>query len=361
MNIKQEYMRITAPRSEVKIFLNKIRFTFKNPLAQFGLLGVILIVFQILSLSGSLSNATTNAIGYVMIYGIASIGFCLLLGYSGLASLGTAGFIGVGIYLSYYALADWHVTILPALLVAGIVSIVLGIIVGFVSLRIEGIYLAIMTLCLSEVVVRLLKAIESGTIRISSKDLTFFGLPLSTEVIYIIIAVVLVVLLVLTANLIKSPTGRAMQAMKSSTSAAQAMGISLMKYRLLAFIIATLFATIAGCFYIFYIGAITSTTSTILTLSMSLNILGAVIIGGAKSLWGTLFGTLFVFGLQDLFLMDIPFFVENPAITTIFVGILMILVVMFFPGGFAQIVLLLRVQFYKLKQKWKVRKYGLQD
>ena len=90
-------------------------------------------------------------------------------------------------------------------------------------------------------------------------------------------------------------------------------------------------------------------------------VFAAVIIGGAKSLWGTLFGTLFVFGLQDLFLMDIPFFVENPAITTIFVGILMILVVMFFPGGFAQIVLLLRVQFYKLKQKWKVRKYGLQD
>ena len=63
MNIKQEYMRITAPRSEVKSILNKIRFTFKNPLAQFGLLGVILIIFQILSLSGSLSNATTNAIG----------------------------------------------------------------------------------------------------------------------------------------------------------------------------------------------------------------------------------------------------------------------------------------------------------
>lgn len=361
MNLNKDYLSLTAPNTKFSRFRTKFHYTMKNPLAQFSIFGLVLILVQILSMNGILPKSTTDSIGYFMIYSISAIGFCLLLGYSGLASLGTAGFVGIGIYLAYYALHDWKVTVLPALLIAAAVSILLGIIVGFISLRIEGIYLAIMTLCLSEVVVKLLKAIESSVIRVSASDVTFFGLELTKEVIFYVILVFLVGLLILTANLIKSPTGRAMQAMKSSTSAAQAMGISLMKYRLLAFVIATLFATISGCFYLFYIRAVTSTTAVILTLSFSLNVLGAVVIGGAKSLWGTLFGTLFVFSFQELFLSEIPFFVQNPAITTVLTGVLMVIIVMFFPGGFAQIMLLLKVQFIKLRQKWKVRKYGLQD
>jgi branched-chain amino acid transport system permease protein len=101
-------------------------------------------------------------------------------------------------------------------------------------------------------------------------------------------------------------------------------------------------------------------STTLIGLSTSLNILGAVIIGGAKSLWGTLFGTFFVFGLQSLVLKDIQFFQDNPAISVLFTGILMILVVMFFPGGFAEIVLRIKLAIYKLIQKWRVRRYGLE-
>ena len=139
-------------------------------------------------------------------------------------------------------------------------------------------------------------------------------------------------------NLINSPTGRAMLAMKNSTSAAQAMGISLMKFRLLSFVISVIFAAVGGVLYMLFIRTITTSTSTLLTLTTSLNILGAVIIGGAKSLWGTTFGVFIIYGLQSMFLSNIPFFRENPAFITMVTGVLIIVVVMFFPGGFAQIV-----------------------
>lgn len=361
MNIRKEYLKITAPSTTGSRIKNNIRFLLKNPLVQFGLLGIVLIVILLLSEVGAIPSSLSEAFGYVMIYSIASIGFCLLLGYSGLASLGTAGFIGIGALLTYYGMQQWGITLLPTLIIAGVVSIVLGVVIGFVSLRIEGIYLAIMTLCLSEALVRLLKALEGGTITVRAGSITFFGLVLSHEIVFVVVALVLVALLVFTANLIKSPTGRAMQAMKSSTSAAQAMGISLMKYRLLAFVIATLFATVCGFFYMLFIRSMTMTTSTVITLSMSLNILGAVIIGGFKSLWGTLFGTFFVFGLQTTVLSKIEFFQTNPAVTVLFTGILMVVIVMFFPGGFAEIVLRIRIAIMNLMKKWRVRKYGIEE
>ena len=93
-----------------------------------------------------------------------------------------------------------------------------------------------------------------------------------------------------------------------------------------------------GVLYMLFIRTITTSTSTLLTLTTSLNILGAVIIGGAKSLWGTTFGVFIIYGLQSMFLSNIPFFRENPAFITMVTGVLIIVVVMFFPGGFAQIV-----------------------
>ena len=359
MDFRKEYLKITAPKTAGKEAVEKFKMGIKNPFVQFGALAFALILILVLSKVGVIPPATVDGIATVLIYAVSTIGFCLLLGYSGLASLGTAGFIGVGVLLTQYGLAEWGITGFPTLIIVGVVAIVIGIVVGFVSLRIEGIYLAILTLCIGEVLARLLKALEGSTIKIDK--ISFFGIDsVGPEAVYVIIVVVLVGLLIFTANIVKSPTGRAMQAMKSSTSAAQAMGISLMKYRLLAFVIATLFASVSGFLYMLFMKNIVFSSTTLITLSTSLNILGAVIIGGAKSLWGTLFGTFFVFGLQSLVLKDIEFFQKNPAISILFTGILMIVIVMFFPGGFAEILLRIRMAIFKLIQKRRVKKYGLE-
>ena len=315
---------------------NRVQAFFRHPLSQIILFVIILAVIQLLSMAGIVSNSLVFAIGNTLIYAIIAIGFCLLLGYSGLASLGTAGFIGLGAYSAFYVVQEMGMPYIAALVVTLAVSIGIGVVVGFISLRIEGIYLAILTLGLAEIIRNLLMALKS-TIQIEIENVRLFGLLMDTRGGYFLILLTFAVLFWLTANLINSPAGRAILAMKNSTSAAQAMGISLMKYRLLAFVISTVFAAIGGLLYMMYVRTMTTATSTLLTLTTSLNILGAVIIGGAKSLWGTTFGVFIIYGIQSMFLSRIPFFIENPAFMTMVTGVLIILVVMFFPGGFAQI------------------------
>lgn len=314
---------------------------FQNPLVQILVFFVAMAALQLLAIAGIISSSFVYALGNTMIYAIIGIGFCLLLGYSGLASLGTAGFIGLGAYTAFYMMQEYEMPYFLAFVVTVAVSLVIGVVVGFISLRIEGIYLAILTLGLAEIIRNLLMVIKA-TIKLDLKRVQLFGFKLGDEGTYFLILFTFVVLLWLTANLIRSPTGRAMLAMKNSTSAAQAMGISLMKYRLLSFVISTIYAAIGGLLYMMYVRTMTTSTSTLLTLTTSLNILGAVIIGGAKSLWGTTFGVFIIYGLQSMFLSKIPFFVENPAFITMVTGVLIIVVVMFFPGGFAQIVTQLR-------------------
>lgn len=310
---------------------------FRNPLSQILLFTAVMCAIQLISIQGYISAAFVNALGNTLIYAIISIGFCMLLGYSGLASLGTAGFVGIGAYTAFYVIQGFGLPYIVALLTTLTVSILIGVVVGFISLRIEGIYLAILTLGLAEIIRNLLMVIKS-TIKIDIGNIRLFGAQVSDKVVFFLILFTFSALMCLMANLIRSPTGRAMLAMKNSTSAAQAMGISLMKYRLLAFVISTVLAAIGGLMYMMFVRTMTTSTSTLLTLTTSLNILGAVIIGGARSLWGTTFGTFIIYGLQSMFLSKIPFFVENPAFITMVTGVLIIVVVMFFPGGFAQIV-----------------------
>lgn len=309
----------------------------RSPLGQLLLFVIVLSVIQLLNLQGLVSSSFVQAVGNTLIYAIVAIGFCLLLGYSGLATLGTGGFIGIGTYLAYYMIQEYELPFAAALIITVAAAVVIGAVVGFISLRIEGIYLAILTLGLSEIIRNLLMVIKS-TVKIDVDHVRLFGAKIGSTGVYFLILAVFAVLMWLLFNLIDSPTGRAMLAMKNSTSAAQAMGISLMKFRLMSFVISVIFAAVGGLLYMLFIRTITTSTSTLLTLTTSLNILGAVIIGGAKSLWGTTFGVFIIYGLQSMFLSNIPFFRENPAFITMVTGVLIILVVMFFPGGFAQIV-----------------------
>ncbi|MBO5982544.1 MAG: hypothetical protein J6Q06_01535, partial [Clostridia bacterium] len=118
---------------------------------------------------------------------------------------------------------------------------------------------------------------------------------------------------------------------------------------------------IAGLLYMLYIRTVQNSVGMLFTLSTSLNILGAVIIGGTNSSWGTIGVTFIIFGIDKMFLQDIKFFNENPTLITIICGLLVILVVMFFPGGLVQLV---RGGIFKLKvlfAKWRVRRYGIEE
>ncbi|MDC7243433.1 MAG: branched-chain amino acid ABC transporter permease, partial [Sphaerochaetaceae bacterium] len=301
--------------------------TIKNhPYFGFVIITLAMLLIQVIRMIGLeitgeeiIPITILRAFGYTMIYIIIALGFSILLGYAGLASLGTAGFVGVGAYLVGYLSNEYGTSIFLIVLIAILGAVVIGTIVGFISLRIEGMYLAIITLGLSEILAEVFtnaSDITNGTNGLRLSGLVLFGEAISIDhnTIFIVIAVVMLFIMIVTLNLMKSPTGRAMLAMRNSQSAAQAMGVSIFKYRLLAFITSTVYALLAGVLYMTYISfTIPSTWS----LSFSLNILAAVIVGGSQSIYGIVLGTFTIFGLKLAVLSQIQFFVDNPAISIV--------------------------------------------
>lgn len=341
-------------------FTPKLRKFTKHPYFKFIMFGVALFILQSLSAAGVLQFSFGLALTQTMIYSIVAVGFSYLLGYAGLASLGTAGFVGLGAYTVSIFLRNYtSVPYLVVLLIVLLISLIIGIIVGFISLRIEGLFLAIVTLGLSEV---LYQVFLNGGVLTGGPNGTnlrgypnIFGLQLDRTMTMYMVLIFLIALLIVTYNLINSPTGRAMLAMKNSTSAAQAMGISLMKYRLLAFVLSTMYAGLAGALFMSFVRY---TDPYSYTIMFSLNILAACIFGGTRNLWGVMAGTLLVFGLVPMFLQDVTFLRTNSWLFNVIIGGLLILIVLFYKGGVVQLFTNIKYRFKKSVERARVKKYG---
>jgi branched-chain amino acid transport system permease protein len=352
-------------------FVASLKRISKHPYFGFIVFGGIMLVALWLRTANLLTISVINAIILTMIYSIIALGFSLLLGYGGLASLGTAGFVGLGTFLLGYLHGKLQLSLGLTLLISLAVAIVVGLIVGFISLRIEGMYLAIITLGLGEILRQFFISYEtftggySGT---SMRQFTLFGRVFVSgdgayfPTVYLIITILFVLAMIATINIIKSPTGRALLAMKNSDSAAQSMGISLMKYRLLAFVISTVFALLGGVLYLMHVKF---SYPPQWSLNFSLEILAAVIVGGAQSIFGIILGVFLIFGLNLAVLNYIPFFSNNPALIVIFNGVLIILVVMYYPGGLIRLLQLAKFKLglviKRLIARWKVYRYGKDD
>lgn len=355
--LEKRYALLGKTAEKDSTFTTKLLDFVKNPINHFILFLFLAWIVGDLSITKVLPYSFASALAITFAYSIASIGFCLLMGYSGLASLGTGGFIGIGTYAVYYIMNESGMRFWVAIVVALVVAAVIGVIVGFISLRIEGIYLVILTLGLSEIL-RKIYVVIMDRIKVSNFEI-FNGIEIKRQHSVFIVATVLVIIMIITHNIINSPTGRAMLAMKNSTAAAQAMGISLMKYRLMAFVICTMYAALSGVMLMITVrSAMASDGTGFYALITSLNILAAVIIGGYKSIWGALFGTFVMYGMQTIVFNNIPFLAENPVIITFVSGILVILVVMFFPGGLAQLFLELNGKIKVLWKKIREARYG---
>lgn len=306
---------------------------YRNAYFRYILFGVIISLLPMLAQSGVMPSSFLVNIGSVLIYAVVAMGLNLLLGYSGLISLGTAGFMGLGAYISGYLTEAMELPFLVAVLVAIVVAALLGTLVGFVSLRVAGIYLAIATLCVSEILRKTFEELDQFTNGFSGFTAGYpvlFGISLKREATFVLLTVVLVLVMMLTHNLVNGQMGRALHAMRGSEVAAQAMGINLLKYRLIVFAIATAYAALGGALYMHFVKF--SYPSTWIMM-FSLNILAVVVIGGLRSIYGTVIGALIVFAVPDLVLKRIPVIGKIDGIAYIFTGVLIILVIMFYPNG----------------------------
>ncbi|MFH0993304.1 MAG: branched-chain amino acid ABC transporter permease [bacterium] len=346
-------------------FFKKLRLVSKHPYFGFIIFGIVLVTLRLLSIAGIVSASMMKPLILTMIYAVIALGFSLLLGYGGLASLGTAGFVGLGTYLigHFSGVLGFPFALTLVISLGG--AVVLGAIVGFISLRIEGMYLAIITLGLSEIMKEVFKsfgAFTGGVDGLDFRNFALFGKRVSDLGVDLIVIFVFILLILCTLNIIKSPTGRALLAMKNSDSAAQSMGIGLMKYRLLAFVLATIYAVIGGMLYMMDQEFSIPTTWS---LDFSLNILAAVVVGGAQSITGIILGTFMIFGLNNTVLKNIAFFRTYPDATWILSGLLIILVTMFYPGGLIRLLMTIKAWVLrtvkKWRKKWRVHRYGEDD
>lgn len=333
-----------------------IQLKLKNPLYQFLLFGALLLLLPILS--PFMSVTTTDALAKTLIYFIVALGFSLLIGYGGLASLGTSSFIAIGTFVAYAGINEFELPFLLTILLGVFIALIFGLIFGIVSLRIEGMYLAIVTLGLSEIMIELFKNFDRFTGGVSgttSRAIEMFGLRLTSNETLIIVVVFVVLAMVLTYNLINSPFGRALLSIKNNDSAAQAMGISVIKYRLIAFIVSTVYAVLGGILYMSYVKFSMGSTWG---LAISLNILAAVVVGGSKSIWGVLLGTFMIFGMDLILFKNIDFLSDSKFANLSFVisGLLIILVTMFYPNGLAGLINELKYKIKRLRLKHQAGK-----
>lgn len=305
----------------------------RNAHVRFLGFGLLLCLLPAIAEAGGMRSSTLSTLGFVLIYAIVAMGLNLLLGYSGLISLGTAGFMGLGAYLAAYVQDDLGLGFWVAILLALVIPTFIGIGVGVISLRIRSIYLAIATLCISEILLKTFEQAEwftRGTAGKQSSHPVIFGVQTDRALMFIVIAIALTLVMMLTHNVVHGQLGRALHAMRSSEVAAQAMGVNILKYKLFAFALATLYAGLAGALYLFFLK---SSYPSTWNLFLSLNVIAMVVVGGLRSIYGTVIGAFVIFAVPELVLKKLPVIGEISGLPYIFSGVLIVVVIMFFPQG----------------------------
>lgn len=269
----------------------------------------------------------------VFIFAIAALGLNILAGVAGQVSLGHAFFMGAGACTAAVLGGDeggqfWGLGLpiwvwLPA---SGIVAALVGILVSPTAVKLRGLYLGIVTLGLVFIGIHLARVFpqiagdtESGRrypefdiklwkeenplINISSDDTTTGILGLNTfevserQKIYLFSLVVLIVMTVFAKNIIRSRTGRALQAVRDRDIAAEVMGVNEAKYKMIAFAISSFYAGIAGAMFASFLGKIAGNQ---FSLFISVEFIAILLIGGAGTISGTLMGTFFVILLPEM-------------------------------------------------------------
>ena len=239
-------------------------------------------------------------LSFVLVYSIAGLGLMVLSGFTGLASIGHAAFLGVGAYVEAYLSArGWPFPLTMAL--AAALSAAVGVVVGLPALRVKGIYLAISTLAFGFIVEEVLARWESVTKGNAGMNVAapqFFGYEVGgSEGFYFLALGTCVVVTLGVINLMRSATGRAFIAIRDSEISAQSMGIHLAGYKTLAFALSAAIVGIAGALYAHKLRFISPDQFNIV---QSIDLLLLVVVGGLGAIHGAFLGAIFLITMPQL-------------------------------------------------------------
>jgi branched-chain amino acid transport system permease protein len=227
----------------------------------------------------------------VFIFALAVVGLNLLMGFAGQVSLGHAGFLGIGAYA--VAIGPTHLNI-PSwlcLLAGAALSGLVAYVVGRPILRLKGHYLAVATLgfgLLIAIVLTNEAALTGGPDGMSVPRLVLFGMPVHGSVMwYWVAAATLIGGVAIALNLIDSPSGRALQAIHDSETAALVLGVPVARMKLAVFVISAVYASVAGSYLALFNGHVTPDIAGFLR---SIELVAMVVLGGMGSVLGSLVG-----------------------------------------------------------------------
>jgi len=318
------------------------------------LCALVVCVGELAPSSGSKWSNLRTVLQLGVIYALIAVSMNLCNGFTGLFSLGQAGFMTLGAYTYavltipvesrasvyyLYGVADWlaniELPIVAALIVAGLMAALLAAIIGAPVLKLKSDYLAIATLGFAEVV-RIVVA-SSPFNKITNGSMGLTSIPGFKS--YYGIFIVSVICIAIVVLLINSSYGRAFKAIRDDEIAAEAMGINLSKHKQMSFIISSFFAGIGGALMAMYMGAVSSTTFTI---AVTYFILLIVVIGGMGSITGSIISALLVIAAREWWLrpLDQVQYIGNFQIPLLKSGfrmvvfsVILMIVVLFFRQG----------------------------
>ncbi len=263
-----------------------------------------------------------------LIYAILALSLNLVTGFLGTTNLGQAAFFGVGAYAAAIFSTKLHTPFLFNLLISMVIAGLVGMILGFITLRVSGRYLAIVTLGFCEIA----RLVELNWYNLTRGPLGIMNIPAPailghefdtlTEKYYLVL-ILLIIVIAVVSNLIESRMGRAIAAIRSDSLVAEVMGVDVKYVRVMVFIIASAIAGLAGAFYSHYISFIDPNS---FNYNKSIQILSMSILGGMGSIPGSIIGAIILTALPEA--------LRNfKLLRQIMYGVVIIVMVMFRPAG----------------------------
>lgn len=265
-----------------------------------------------------------------MIYAVLALGLNLLTGYGGQISVGHAAFFGIGAYTSAILCVDYGWNFWTALPAAVVLSSACGLILAIPTLRLRGHYLILATLGFGEIVRLILQNWQqltkgpTGIVGIPPINIAGFSLATEPRFYYLALAF-LIVALFITHRVVQARSGRELVSVRDNELAAELMGVNTTRVKLFAFTISAAFAGVAGSLYAHMSGSI---SPDVFTFEISVAVLVMVMLGGAGTIYGPVFGALFLTALPELLRGFKDYYL-------LFYGMGILLLAVFLPRGMA--------------------------
>jgi branched-chain amino acid transport system permease protein len=313
--------------------------------ARLGPIGFAVLVAAVISSPFLTSNYRSYQLGFVAIYLVALCGLDILTGFTGQISLGHGAFMGVGAYTTTILVVDHGWRDLWTIPVAGVVAGLVGIGFGLPATRFAGPYLALATFAIPLSFIGILKRFPHFTGGNVGKNLpqlhAEFGWRTNPSIwFYVVTWTVALVMLALAFLIVRGRFGRALRAVRDSEIASTANGISTAAVKTAAFGISAFFCGVAGALYAI---GITYVNPDTFPIDLSILLIVGIVVGGAGSLYGMVFGALFVEFIRiswgpailDVFSKVHHIDTHAPGSGLVVYGVVLLFVLYVAPAGFA--------------------------